>query len=147
MARDKRLFGNIRRLPSGRYQCRFTDPDGRYVTAPHTFAARIDAEAWLADRRREIDTGLYSTPGVKPSKITFGDYAATWLANRHVAGRPIKARTRDHYRAILDAHLLPEFVPGRWRQSRRRTFVTGTPPPWPTGPPCAPTPTACCGPS
>jgi hypothetical protein len=38
-----------------------------------------------------------------------GDYAATWLANRHVAGRPIKARTRDHYSAILEDHLLPTF--------------------------------------
>jgi integrase len=46
---------------------------------------------------------------VKRPRVTFGDYAATWLANRHVAGRPIKARTRDHYAAILEAHLLPTF--------------------------------------
>ena len=95
MARDKRPFGNIRRLPSRRYQVRFTTPDGGYVTAPQTFAARIDAEAWLADRRREIDNQAYNPAAVvKPSRVTFGDYAATWLANRHVAGRPIKARTR-----------------------------------------------------
>jgi integrase len=110
MARDKRPFGNIRRLPSRRYQVRFTTPDGGYVTAPQTFAARIDAEAWLADRRREIDTGAYNPAATaKPGKVTFGDYAAGWLANRHVAGRPIKARTREHYTAILEAHLLPTF--------------------------------------
>ena len=110
MARDKRPFGNIRALPSGRHQVRFTDPHGRYVTAPKTFAARIDAEAWLADRRREIDHQLYDPAAViKPARITFGGYAATWLANRHVAGRPIKARTRDHYGAILEDHLLPTF--------------------------------------
>jgi integrase len=110
LARDKRPFGNIRRLPSRRYQVRFTAPNGSYVTAPHTFAARIDAEAWLADRRREIDTNAYNPAAIgKPGRVTFGDYAATWLANRHVAGRPIKARTRAHYTAILEAHLLPTF--------------------------------------
>jgi integrase len=110
VARDKRPFGNIRKLPSGRYQVRFTDPDGCYITAPKTFAARIDAEAWLADRRREIDNQLYNPNAVtKPARVTFGDYAATWLDNRHVAGRPIKARTRAHYSDILDDHLLPTF--------------------------------------
>jgi Phage integrase, N-terminal SAM-like domain len=109
-SRDKRPFGNIRRLPSKRYQVRFTDPDGRYITAPKTFAARIDAEAWLADRRREIDTKTWNPKTVaKPDKTTFGEYAATWLAGRQVAGRPIKTRTRAHYRNILDDHLLPTF--------------------------------------
>jgi integrase len=110
VSREKRPFGNIRRLPSGRYQVRFTDPDGRYITAPKTFAARIDAETWLGDRRREIDNKLYNPAAItKPQRVTFGDYAATWLANRHVAGRPIKARTREHYAAILEDHLLLTF--------------------------------------
>lgn len=58
---------------------------------------RIDRDQWNAsdDNRRET--------------ITVGAYAARWLANRQVAGRPIKARTREHYDAILDAHLLPAF--------------------------------------
>jgi integrase len=110
VARDKRPFGNIRRLPSRRYQVRFTDPNGRYVTAPKTFAARIDAETWLGDRRREIDNKLYNPDVIaKPAPVTFGDYSSTWLANRHVAGRPIKTRTREHYGAILEDHLLPTF--------------------------------------
>ena len=106
----KRSFGNIRALSSGRYQVRFTAPDGSYVTAPKTFAARIDAEAWLTDRRREIDANLWNPAAVpKPEKITFGAYASAWLAGRQVAGRPIKARTREHYQAILDDHLLQTF--------------------------------------
>ena len=110
MARGKRPFGNIRRLPSRRYQVRYTGPDGSYTTAPKTFAARIDAEAWLADRRREIDAKTWN-PGAaaKPERTTFGAYAADWLANRQIAGRPIKARTRAHYRGILDRELLPTF--------------------------------------
>lgn len=111
MARNKRSFGSIRKLPSGRYQVRFTDPTGRFVTAPKTFGARIDAETWLGDRRREIDTKLYNPAAhtKAPARITFGDYATTWLAGRHVAGRPIKARTRHHYSVILEDHLLPRF--------------------------------------
>lgn len=107
---EKRSFGNIRRLPSGRYQVRFTDPDGNYIKAPNTFAAKIDAEAWLTDRRREIDANLWNPATVaKPEKITFGAYAAAWLAGRQVAGRPIKQRTREHYQAILDDHLVEWF--------------------------------------
>lgn len=107
---DKRAFGNIRKLPSGRYQVRFTAPDGSYVKAPQTFAARIDAEAWLTDQRRAIDNKLWNADTVKaPDRVTFGAYAAGWLAGRQVAGRPIKDRTREHYSAILDDHLLDTF--------------------------------------
>ena len=109
MARDKRLFGTIRKLPSGRYQALYTSTGGRRVSAPKTFAARIDAEAYLADRRREVEMARYNPTVVRRPKVAFGDYATTWLANRHVAGRPIKTRTREHYAAILEHHLLPAF--------------------------------------
>ncbi len=110
MPRDKRPFGTIRRLPSGRYQALYTNPAGRRVVAPHTFTARIDAEGWLHQRRVEAQAGKWNPAAtIRPSKITFGAYAATWLAGRHVAGRPIKARTREHYSAILEDHLLPTF--------------------------------------
>jgi integrase len=111
-AREKRSFATIRRLPSKRYQVRYTGPDGARYTAPRTFAARIDAEAWIADRRREIDAQLWnpnSGEAKRPAAVTFGAYASQWLENRTVAGRPIKARTREHYNAILDDHLLPTF--------------------------------------
>ena len=108
--REKRQFGSIRKLPSGRYQVRYTGPDGSYVTAPKTFATRIDAEAHLTDRRREIDAEIWNAAAVRgPEKVTFGAYSAGWLENRQVAGRPIKVRTREHYQAILDDHLLDVF--------------------------------------
>jgi integrase len=110
MARDKRAFGTIRKMPSGRYQALYTNTVGKRVFAPHTFAARVDAEGWLHERRREVELGRYNPSAVvRRSKVTFGGYAAAWLAGRHVAGRPIKPRTRAHYQDILDAHLLPTF--------------------------------------
>jgi integrase len=115
MARAKRGFAQVTQQKSGRYAVRYTTPSGKRISAGRTFAAKADAEAWAADRRRQLERGAHTGT---PEKITFGVYADRWLANRHVAGRPIKARTRAHYDAILSQHLLPEFG------SRRLSAVT-----------------------
>jgi len=148
MARDKRPFGTIRKLPSGRYQAQYTTPEQRRVPAPHTFAARIDAEGWLYQRRVEVEAGRWNpTANVKKPKVTFGAYAGTWLAGRHVAGRPIKPRTREHYSAILEQHLMPAFGAKPVASITPKDAVSGMRPHWSTSPPCGRTPTACCGPS
>jgi integrase len=104
MARSKRGFAQVTQQRSGRYAVRFTAPNGARLSAGKTFARKADAEAWAADQRRQLDRGA-----TRQQKITFGAYAATWLAGRHVKGRPIKPRTRSHYQSILDDHLLPTF--------------------------------------
>jgi hypothetical protein len=43
-----RRFGNVRRLPSGRYQARYLGPDGRIRSHPETFERKSDAERMLA---------------------------------------------------------------------------------------------------
>lgn len=111
--KGKRSFGSIRQLPSrngpGRWQANYTGPDGSIHKAPHTFGAKIDAEAWLTDRRREIDRGRWS-PNVDDDEApTFRAFAEQFLATRQVAGRPLRPRTKAHYRAMLDGHLLPTF--------------------------------------
>jgi integrase len=103
----RRSFANISRIASGRWQVRYTGPDGVRRYAPHTFARREDAETFVGVTRREIDRGRWS--GDAPAQVTFGVYAQRWLANRHVAGRPLKARTVEHYQAILTAHLVHAF--------------------------------------
>jgi integrase len=105
----KRGFATITQMRSGRYQVRYTAPSGQRLTAGKTFTARVDAEAWVTDKRREIDRGTWRDPEDMPERITFGAYAARWLEGRQVAGRPIKERTRAHYQAILDDHLLDTF--------------------------------------
>jgi hypothetical protein len=60
--------------------------------------------------RRKIDKDQWdATHDNLREAVTFGVYAARWLENRQVAGRPIKARTREHYSQILDDHLLDTF--------------------------------------
>jgi len=105
VARRRRGFGSVRRLPSGRFQAHYTGPDGLRYPAATTFQAKIDAEAWLAARRNEITDGEW-TPGRSRKKVAvaFGPYAATWLDRRD-----LKPRTRSHYQRLLEAHLLPTF--------------------------------------
>lgn len=99
----RRYFGNVRTLPSGRFQARYTGPDGRTYKAPVTFDTKGDAEAWLSVRQSEIVRGAWLPPAEpKADPVTLRAYAEAWLA-----GRDLKPRTRRHYRNLLDAHVLP----------------------------------------
>ncbi len=117
MTRERRGFGRIRQCqPSGRYQASYTGPDGKVYKAKDTFAARIDAEGWLTDRRREIDREMWSPPATAEQKqakraaeVKFGDYAKNWVANRMVRGRPIAVRTREDHERVLSKHIYPTF--------------------------------------
>ncbi len=110
----KRGFGQLTKLPSKRIRARYTGPDGALHNAPHTFITALDAEAWLADERRLISAGVWTSPearaaAAKANPLGFGEYAEAWLAGRKVKGRPLAERTRDGYRDLLDVHILPTF--------------------------------------
>lgn len=111
----RRAFGRLRKLPSGRWQAAYVH-DEKLYTAPHTYAAKVDAEGWLADRRREIDRELWSAPATVDEKrakrdreLTFGEYSKTWLDTRLVKGRPLRPRTKEHYQRLLNVYLVPAF--------------------------------------
>lgn len=117
MPRQRRGFGRIRKCqPSGRWQASYPGPDDKLYKAPETFAAKVDAEGWLTDRRREIDRELWSPPATTTQKkakraaeVKFGDYAKRWVENRTVRGRPLRPRTREHYESLLEDHIYPTF--------------------------------------
>jgi integrase len=109
--RSKRYFGNVRTLPSGRIQARYTGPDGRTHSArtaagrPLTFDTKADAEAWLALRHSEILRGAWLPPAEpKAAPVTLRAYAEAWLA-----GRDLEQTTRDHYAQLLRDHVYPTF--------------------------------------
>lgn len=107
---SRRSFGKIRKLPSGKYQASYIGPDLVRRTGPSTFQAKIDAEEWLAARRREITQDDWKPPEARSKRVTFTTYAASWLATRTTPrGEPLKRRTRSHYRYLLDLHLEPTF--------------------------------------
>jgi len=110
--RNRRTFGRLRQFASGRWQASYTGPDAVLYIAPSTFDLKQDAEAWLVDRRREIDRELWSPASGQEDRpgATFGEYAENWLRMR-----TIKDRTREHYRKLLDHHILPSFGPVQLR--------------------------------
>ena len=58
----RRYFGNIRKLPSGRYQASYKAPDGKRHAAPQTFDSRQYADAWLSRVRTDIQRGQWEAP-------------------------------------------------------------------------------------
>lgn len=105
-------WGALRKLPSGRWQASYVVAGKRY-TAPTTFSAKRDADAWLARRRTEIDAGDWLPPNLRaqiPELATFGEYAEAWLEHR-----ALRPRTREHYRWLLQTRILPTFGQTPWR--------------------------------
>lgn len=101
----KAAFGNIRRLPSGRWQARYVDPRGRTHNGPVTFDTMGDAQSFLATVRADLVRGQWRPPR-QSAAPTFADYARPWLDDR-----PLRPRTRAGYSALLDRFLLPAFGP------------------------------------
>lgn len=112
-------FGNVRKLPSKRYQARYVGPDGHTHNAHITFDTKGDAEQWLSTVRADIVREVWTPPtATAPTSrgLTFGDYSETWLKGRKVRGKTLADRTREHYQDLLDKFLLPTFgdVPLRY---------------------------------
>ena len=59
---SRRGFGTVEKLTSGRYRPRYTGPDLKRHSAPFTFDTKLDAEAWLVDERRLIQSGEWLPP-------------------------------------------------------------------------------------
>ncbi|HVK44787.1 MAG TPA: hypothetical protein VM429_07770, partial [Micropruina sp.] len=104
----RRAFGEISRLPSGRFRARYTGPDLVRHSAPVTFVTRIDAEGWLADQERRISRGEWTAPTrhvVVPERpVLFGDFAVQVLA-----GRRLRPATIALYAKLLRLAILPTF--------------------------------------
>ena len=93
-------FGSIRQLPTrkdttrkkyGRFQARYTAPNGQRVKAPSTFPDKPSAQAWLAQEKKLIDLGMWEPPEVRLRKqeaertrtgLTVGQWVTQWLDSR-----------------------------------------------------------------
>jgi integrase len=96
-------FGSVDKLATG-YRARYYGPDGRRYKAPTLFLAKQDARGWLALRQSEIIRKAWTPPEAEQPatrKLTLAAYAEQWMAQRE-----LKDRTREHYRKLLDKHIL-----------------------------------------
>lgn len=96
-----RPFGNIRKLQSGRYQARYTGPDGRQHSGPHTFDTKTDARLWLSEQEVAIRRGQWTDP--KAGDITLRSYVDLWWQEKTA----LAPTTERLYQGFLDNHILP----------------------------------------
>ena len=126
----RRRFGAIRRLPSGRYQVRYTGPDGVMRPADDTFETKAQAEEWLTLTEAEILEDDWIDPDA--GEIPISDYAATWIEERP----GLRPKTVINYRSLLRCHITPhlttvtvgELTLARVRRWRKKLLDSGTGP-------------------
>jgi integrase len=99
----QRWFGTIRRLPSGRYQARYHDPDGVRRAADDTFATKTAAQDWLTLKEAELLEGEWVDPDA--GAVFVADYAATWIEERP----GLRPKTVLIYTGLLRCHSAPHF--------------------------------------
>jgi integrase len=102
-AKNKRRFGRVRELPSGRWQARYNGPDGIDRPAPHTFESKTSAERWLTVTEADVLKGDWTDPDA--GRVLFGQYARDWIAERPA----LRFKTIKLYRYLLRRHLGPAF--------------------------------------
>lgn len=117
-----RAFGKVEQLKSGNYRAGYPDPRSAarpkpYIWAPHTFAKKAPADAWLAKTKADIDAGSWLHPDdeaardaaaaaeAERKRITLGEYAATWIkTRRNSKGMPLSPNTiRERERLLRPA--------------------------------------------
>ena len=74
--RERRVFGSLRRLSSGRWQVRYRDLSGVRHTGLHTFTSKTDAARYLAMVEADLHRGAWADP--KRGRITLAEWAMRW---------------------------------------------------------------------
>lgn len=135
--KTKRGLGNIRALPSGRYQLRYTDPNG-LPKSGGTYGTKALAEQALANISRAIDSGTYQAKqgiyegDIDPRTLTLIELGEYWRSlRRNRRGQPLSPNTLAEYKRITETVLAPlnskpirEITPGQvakwWEPESRR---------------------------
>ena len=110
--KTKRGLGSIRKLPSGRYQVRYTDPNGVRRTARTTFNVKSQAEFELTRIRGAVESGTWhvdETPqagDLDPKTITLSELAKHWREQQVSAkGQPLSPNTLTEYERLIESTL------------------------------------------
>lgn len=106
----RRSFGSIRKNRAGRYEARYTGPDGGKYTAGHSFVRKGDASAFLARTEAEISEGTWTSPkearereraearAIERAALTFSEWSAQWVSSLERLGRTPKTIQTHTYR-------------------------------------------------
>ncbi|MFC9997035.1 tyrosine recombinase XerC [Nocardia sp. NPDC127526] len=114
MAQAKRSFGAPRKTSSGRWQARYTGPDGQQHKGPRTWESKDDCIGWLSEERKLIELGVWTPPAERQRAeeaaktahvLTVRRYCDTW---HEESENRLKPRTHKLYRGYLDNVIFPE---------------------------------------
>ncbi len=101
----RRRFGAVRKLPSGRWQVRYRDPDTQsYRSATQTFTTKTEAARWLSVLEADMTRGHWHDP--KRGDVPFSEVAERWYATK----LHLRPTTKHIYRTLLDRHIRPTFA-------------------------------------
>jgi integrase len=120
----RRAFGQVRKLPSGRWQARYRR-DGRVVVGPDTFPTNLAARTWLDREAERLAAGAAADSDEIP---TFEAYTALWRAGRtHMAPKTqaTDAWAVKHLCGAFGGQRLDEVTPSavrRWRADAAGRF-------------------------
>lgn len=92
-------MGHVRRTESGRWQARYRDPNGR--ERARNFARKIDADRFLIGVESDKLRGQWIDPAA--GRISLSEVAERW----YTTTAPLKPKTRNGYRSLLDSRILP----------------------------------------
>jgi integrase len=112
----KRLFGYIRKLPSGRFQASYVGPDGKRYFGPGSYRARKDANEWLARRQVEIQSEEWQAPRKRQASrrseeistegATLSSVLEEFLSTKLTKNaKPLRENTKDYYRRVAKSAL------------------------------------------
>ena len=103
---NRRRFGSVRQLRSGRWQARYRDPaTGLLRNAEQTYTTKTDAEVALTHIEADISRGQWEDPD--KGAVPFTEYAGAWLRDRKLAHR-----SRERNEAVIRLHITPTFGSG-----------------------------------
>ncbi|SHE25197.1 tyrosine-type recombinase/integrase [Actinomyces glycerinitolerans] len=135
----RQSFGNITKLPSGRYRARYQDPTAlpkrTWINAPRTYDQKKDAEWWLHEVKLAMDRGTWEHPAAVAAReaeeeaaaaaqaeaeaLTVAVWADRWLAGKRLDDvtaatiRTYRDRLRHVTRGLGDVRLVdltPEMI-------------------------------------
>lgn len=113
MAKTKgaRPWGNIRKLPSGNYQIRYTDQYGRAQKGRVTFTKKLLAQQELDNIRLAIQKNTWSVDYQSNESqaqlkfMTLRELGERWRAQATYKGKPISLKTKSHYEGYVNSAL------------------------------------------
>ena len=110
-ASTRRGVGNVRKLPSGRWQVRFLDPNGLRATGG-TYSTKMLAERALSKIMAAIEAGTYERQlaivqgDIDPKTVTLSELGRHWREQRlNRQGRPLRDKTKHEYERLLESTL------------------------------------------